>query len=123
MSLDDSAVYGYASAWIDQYRIADSEFLSLNHRDAPRPTHRHRARQELKQIADRVAAPSHRHAFEHFGNQYAKRDYECREEFTDRRSSDDRNAHGDFHGHPSCEDVFSGLADDRPAANDEPDNA
>src|ERR1700722_3298361 len=123
MPLDDSAVDGYASARIDQYRITDSKFPSLDHRDAARTTHRHRARQELEQIADRVGATSHRHTFEHFSNQHEQGDHEGPKEFTDRRCSDDRNAHGHFHGHPSYEDVCRGLADYRPAANDESDNA
>jgi len=94
MSLDDSAVYGYASARIDQYRITHSKFPSLNQRDATRPPHRHRARQELEQITDRVATTSDGHVFEHFSNQYEKGDHQRRKEFTDRGGSNDRDAHG-----------------------------
>ena len=41
-----------------------------------RTAHRHRARQELEQIADRLAAAADGHGFQHFGDQNEQGDDE-----------------------------------------------
>ena len=95
----------------------------MNFAHAVRTAHRHRARQKLEQIADRLAAAADGHVFQHFGDQNEQGDDERGKKLADRGCRDDRNRHRQLHGHAAFNDILEGLLDDRPASDCQPEDS
>jgi hypothetical protein len=89
--------------------------IDIAHRVAA--ANRDRAWQKVEQVMDCPSAARDGHGLEHFGHQHEQRDDEGGEELADRCRGDDRDAHGELHGHPSRDDVLGRLLEDRPPAD------
>ena len=123
MAADHGAVDRHASARVYQHGVADPKFGGIDLAHPAGAAHRNRARQELQEIADRMATARDRHALQHLGDQHEQRNDERGEKFADRRRRDDGDGHGQFHGHAPGEEVLERLPEDRPAADHEADDA
>ncbi len=123
MAAQHGAVDRHPAARIDQHRVADLEVVSVDVADGARPAHRDRARQEVEKVPDGPAAPRDRHALQDLRDQHEQGDDQSGEELADRRGGDDRDAHGQLHGHPPLGDVLERLLADRPTTDQQAGDA
>jgi hypothetical protein len=116
MTAQYRAINRHATARIDEHSVTDLEIVGIDIAHRAAAANRDRPWQEVEKVMDRSPAARDGHAFEHFGHQHEQRNDEGGEELSDRGRSDNRNAHGELHGHPPCYDVFGRLLENWPAA-------
>src|SRR5579884_3819383 len=74
-------------------------------------------RQEINKPLNRLAASTDRQTLEYFCHKDEKGDYECGENFANRKRGNDRDGHGEFHRHTALYDVLVGFVEDREATS------
>ena len=123
MAAEHGAVDGHARAGVHEHGVADPELGGIRIAQPARATDRNRARQEIQEITDCVPSTRDRHALQHFSNEHEQRNDERGEKLADGRRRHDRDGHRQFHRHAPGDQVLQRLLEDRPAADQQADDA
>jgi len=120
------AVDGDASAGSDKNGFADRQFAGGDRLDRAGASHGRLVRKEFEEVADRLAASTHRQVLQELHDQNKQSDDLRGEKLADRRRSDDRDRHRQLHGHAARENVLERLPENRLPADQktgDPDHA
>ena len=77
----------------------------------------HLLRQQVQQILNGAAPAAHGQLLQDLGDQYEEHDQEGREYFANRQRGDQRNGHGEFHGHAPRQKIGESFVEYRVAAD------
>ena len=117
MAARHDTVDRHQTAGVDEYGITDPQLVGGSLAHSAGAANRDRTGDEIHQIPDGPPAARNGHSLEHLSYKNEQCDDERGKELGDTSRSDDRNAHGQFHGHPSCARVLGRFLEDRPTAD------
>jgi len=123
MAAQHRAIDRHATARIDEHGVANFEVVGIDIAYRVAAANRDRAWQKIEQVVDCPPAARDSHALEYFGHQHEQRNDEGGEELADRCRGDNRDAHGELHGHAPRDDVLGRLLEDRPATDNHAQDA